>query len=142
MTVSRFAKIFYWLLLAGQLGVTLLLVYSFTSNNIHVEMNIEKQSYLVIIMLFLLMFGIVFSKVINAKQLQKVKKIEKKEDQLKKYNASLILKYLLIALPGYIGIYFYSISDNIPIIGFASILFFLLFVERPSKKTLIRDFFG
>lgn len=92
--------------------------------------------YLVPIVTLLGYFG---SKVIFKKMTTKIKPDIQLEEKLKKYQSALHLKYALIEIPSFLGLYaYYSSGNALPLVIVICLLAYL-FVQRPNKENVIKN---
>lgn len=107
----------------------------FQKNSFNTSTN-GKDLFLIIVPILALL-GYFGSQWLFKKMTSKIKQSDGLADKLKKYQSALHMKYALIEVPAFVGLYAYYHSGNaLPLVITVCLLAYL-FVQRPNKANII-----
>ena len=109
----------------------------FQINSFNTSTNGENLYLFIVPILALL--GYFGSQWLFKKMTSKIKMTERLEDKLKKYQSALHLKYALIEVPAFIGLFTYYNSGNALPLVITICLLAYLFVQKPNKENIINS---
>jgi hypothetical protein len=138
MEVKNFIKslsIMHLFLVGGLSIFTIWVIVQINSFNTSTE---GDNFYLYLVPVFALL-GYFGSQVIFKKITSKIDINTRLEEKLKKYQSALHLKYALIEVPAFLGLYaYYSTGNALPLVISICLLAYL-FVQRPNKENIIKS---
>ncbi|WP_339652425.1 hypothetical protein [uncultured Maribacter sp.] len=97
-----------------------------------------EDLYLFIVPLSALL-GYFGSQFVFNKKTSKINLSERLEDKLKKYQSALHLKYALIEIPAFLGLFVYFNTGNALPVVITICLLAYLFVQKPNKENIVKS---
>tara|TARA_R110002051_G_scaffold165130_2_gene235917 strand:- start:38728 stop:39186 length:459 start_codon:yes stop_codon:yes gene_type:complete len=138
MEIKNFLKtlsIMHLFLLAGLSLFTIWVIFQVNSFNTSTN---GEDAYLYLIPVFALL-GYFGSQIVFKKMTSKIDINLKLEEKLKKYQTALHLKFALIEIPSFLGLFTYFNSGNaLPLVISICLLAYLA-VQRPNKENIINS---
>ncbi|TLP79622.1 hypothetical protein ES765_10270 [Maribacter sp. ACAM166] len=122
-------------LVAGLSIFTIWVIFQINSFN---TSTTGENLYLFVVPIFALL-GYFGSQLIFKKMISKIKLPERLDKKLKKYQSALHLKYVLIEVPAFVGLYVYYNSGNALPLVISICLLAYLFVQKPNKGNIIKS---
>lgn len=138
MELKNFIKslsIMHLFLVAGLSIFTVWVIFQINSFNTSTN---GENLYLFIVPVIALV-GYFGSQWVFKKMTSKINVSERLEDKLKKYQSALHIKYALIEVPAFVGLYVYYNSGNALPLVITICLLAYLFVQRPNKSNIINS---
>lgn len=138
MELKKFIKglsIMHLFLVAGLSIFTIWIILQINSFNTSTN---GENLYLVMVPILALL-GYFGSQWVFKKMTSKIKVTEHLEEKLKKYQSALHLKYALIEVPAFVGLYVYYSSGNALPLVITICLLAYLFVQKPNKENIIKS---
>ncbi|WP_171017279.1 hypothetical protein [Maribacter sp. ACAM166] len=138
MELKNFIKslsIMHLFLVAGLSIFTIWVIFQINSFN---TSTTGENLYLFVVPIFALL-GYFGSQLIFKKMISKIKLPERLDKKLKKYQSALHLKYVLIEVPAFVGLYVYYNSGNALPLVISICLLAYLFVQKPNKGNIIKS---
>ncbi len=138
MEVKNFIKslsIMHLFLVGGLSIFTIWVIFQINSFNTSTN---GDNFYLYLVPIFALL-GYFGSQLVFKKMTSKINQDTRLEEKLKKYQSALHLKYALIEIPAFLGLYaYYSTGNALPLVISICLLAYL-YVQRPNKATIIKS---
>jgi hypothetical protein len=138
MEIKNFLKslsVMHLLLVVGLSLFTIWVIFQVNSFNTSTN---GEGTYLYLIPVFALL-GYFGSQIIFKKMTSKIDLNLKLEEKLKKYQTALHLKFALIEIPSFLGLFTYFNSGNaLPLVISICLLAYLA-VQRPNKENIINN---
>jgi len=138
MELKNFIKslsIMHLILVAGLSIFTIWVIVQINSFN----SSTKGEDLHLFIVPILALFGYFGSQLIFKKMMSKIKFTQQLEEKLKKYQSALLIKYALIEVPAFIGLYVYYNSGNALPLVISICLLAYLFVQKPNKNNIIKS---
>jgi NAD/NADP transhydrogenase beta subunit len=137
MEIKNFIKslsVMHFFLVGGLSIFTIWVIIQINSFNTSTEGD-NLYLFIVPIIAILGYFG---SQVIFKKITSKIDINTRLEEKLKKYQSALHLKYALIEVPSFLGLFaYYSTGNALPLVISICLLAYL-FVQRPTKENIVK----
>ena len=137
MEIKNFIKslsVMHLFLVGGLSIFTIWVIIQINSFNTSTE---GDNLYLFIVPI-IAMLGYFGSQVIFKKITSKIDINTRLEEKLKKYQSALHLKYALIEVPSFLGLFaYYSTGNALPLVISICLLAYL-FVQRPTKENIVK----
>lgn len=128
-------KIMHLFLVAGLSIFTIWVIFQINSFNTSTN---GESIYLYLVPVFALL-GYFGSQMVFKKMISRIDSKNRLEDKLKKYQSALHLKYALIEIPAFLGLFVYFNSGNaLPLIITICLLAYL-FVQKPNKESIVKN---
>tara|TARA_R110001583_G_scaffold9203_6_gene43694 strand:- start:39024 stop:39482 length:459 start_codon:yes stop_codon:yes gene_type:complete len=128
-------KIMHLFLVAGLSIFTIWVIFQINSFNTSTN---GESIYLYLVPVFALL-GYFGSQMVFKKMISRIDSKNRLEDKLKKYQSALHLKYALIEIPAFLGLFVYFNSGNaLPLIITICLLAYL-FVQKPNKESIVKS---
>ncbi|WP_339840351.1 hypothetical protein [uncultured Maribacter sp.] len=122
-------------LVAGLSIFTIWVIFQINSFNTSTN---GESIYLYLVPVFALL-GYFGSQMVFKKMISRIDSKNRLEDKLKKYQSALHLKYALIEIPAFLGLFVYFNSGNaLPLIITICLLAYL-FVQKPNKESIVKS---
>ncbi|WP_405415052.1 hypothetical protein [Maribacter sp. Asnod1-A12] len=138
MDLKNFIKslsIVHLLLLGVLVVITIWVIYKVNSFN----SNTTIEGMLLYVVPLFAMVGYFGSQWIFKKMISSIQIESSLEDKLRKYKSALQLKYTLIEIPAFIGLFAYNNSGNALPLVISICLIAYLAVQRPNKGNIIKS---
>lgn len=119
-------------------GLSIFTIWVIVQINSFDTSSTGEDVYLFIVPILALM-GYFGSQWIFKKMTLKIKLTEQLNEKLKKYQSALHIKYALIEVPAFVGLYVYYNSGNALPLVISICLLAYLFVQKPNKGTIINS---
>jgi hypothetical protein len=128
-------KVMHLFLVAGLSIFTIWVIIQINSFNTSSNSD-NVYLYLVPVLALLGYFG---SQLIFKKMTARIKLESQLADKLKKYQFALHLKYALIEIPAFLGLFvYYSTGNALPVVISICLLAYL-FVQKPNKENIVNN---
>lgn len=128
-------KIMHLFLVAGLSIFTIWVILQINSFNTSTNGD-NVYLYLVPVLALLGYFG---SQLIFKKMTARIKLESQLTDKLKKYQSALHLKYALIEIPAFLGLFVYFNTGNALPVVISICLLAYLFVQKPNKENIVNS---
>tara|TARA_R110002050_G_scaffold167462_1_gene298224 strand:+ start:435 stop:893 length:459 start_codon:yes stop_codon:yes gene_type:complete len=128
-------KIMHLFLVTGLSIFTIWVILQINSFNTSTK---GEDLYLFIVPLSALL-GYFGSQFVFNKKTSKINLSERLEDKLKKYQSALHLKYALIEIPAFLGLFVYFNTGNALPVVITICLLAYLFVQKPNKENIVKS---